>query len=90
MILLRFDFRVKKDNLEYSMGGVVECRWPQRDEMEIEWNWVKLTNLNKYWDEKSKELLGICSLVPKNKKHAWVFEFIAYLELSGFLRWYSI
>ena len=48
MILLRFDFRVKKDNIEYSMGGVVECRWPQRDEMEIEWNWVKLTNLNKY------------------------------------------
>ena len=43
MILLRFDFRDKKDNLEYSIGG--GCKWPQRDEMEKEWNWAKLTNI---------------------------------------------
>ena len=42
------------------------------------------------WKVQKTELLGIYSLEPKNKKHAWVFEFIAYLELSGFLRWYGI
>ena len=62
MILLRFDFRDKKDNLEYSMGG---CKWPPRDEMEKEWNWAKLTNIE--IRSPKKDSLGIYSFVPQNK-----------------------